>query len=193
MGIAVFPEAVAAGSAVTQWTQIGSYTTSGTTVTTIDFTNISQSYRALRLTFNGMVKKTQGGVLIGFNSDTSSNYQQWGFFSVGTTWQSSYNLVATSSIALTGASTNVQPVTNNQYWHGIIDLPNYSQVGAKQVQMKSRFINPNDGNYYVETPNANWNSGASTPAITAINIYFDAGGTDVIGSNGSGVFLYGGN
>ena len=74
-----------------------------------------------------------------------------------------------------------------------MDIYNYAEVNAaKNITWKATGNDTNNFVYY-EDMIANWNTGASTPAITSINFLTSTGNLNVIGSNSNGIFLYGGN
>ena len=189
MGISVFPAPSTSSSATQQWTQIGAYT-STTNVSTIDFNNIPQTYRALRLVINGIVKQTTDDQLyMRFNSNSGNNYAWWGWYATGTTYLSTYRYVDQTVMTLSSPGTNINV---SRYFMATIDIVNYAEVNAaKQVSFKSQWQEA--GYYYNETVSGNWNTGASTPAITSINLIAGSGNMNIIGSNSNGIFLYGGN
>lgn len=189
MGIATFPAPSTSSSATQQWTQIGAYT-STTNVSTIDFNDISQNYRSLRLVINGLVKQTTDDQLyMRFNSNSGNNYAWWGWYATGTTYLSSYRYVDQTVFTLSSPGININ---TTKYFSATVDIFNYAQANAaKQVSYKSQW--QETSYYYNETVGANWNTGASTPAITSINLLLGSGNMNIIGSNSNGIFLYGGN
>jgi len=189
MGSTVFPVPSTSSSSTQKWTQIASYT-STTNVPTIDFNDIPQTYRSLRLVINGIVKQTTNDQLyMRFNSNSGNNYAWWGWVATGTTYLSSYRYVDQTVFTLTSPGININ---TTRYFSGTIDIYNYAEVNAaKQVAYKSQW--QESPYYYNETVSGNWNTGASTPAVTSINLIVGSGDMNIIGSNSNGIFLYGGN
>ena len=189
MGISVFPEPTISSSATQKWTQIGAYT-STTQVSTIDFTSISQSYRALRLIVNGLVKQTDGQIYIRFNSNSGNNYAWNGVWGEGGSYIVPTRIVDQTTFYF---PPNGAGIKSTGYFNLCMDIYNYAEVNAaKNITWKATGNDTNNFVYY-EDMIANWNTGASTPAITSINFLTSTGNLNVIGSNSNGIFLYGGN
>lgn len=193
MGISVFPQASTVSSAVTKWTLLDSYA-STTAFSTINFNSISQNYRRLRLSWGGLVKNSSSGaLLIRINNDSANNYNQWGYYINslnGATDNIAYEQVNMNHITITPIS----EIFGGQYFHGYVDIANYSEVGPKFYESKARFRGPSSAFVYVETPDGLYTTGASTPAITSMNFIISVDTASCLATNSmSGVQLYGGN
>jgi len=164
--------------------------TATTSVASIEFTSIPQTYSHLQI--RGLARVQSSGVVDGdtlklqFNSDTTTNYSRHGLYGEGTSALSFG--VASSSYIFSGWALRSAALTGN-FSTTIIDILDYRDTNKyKTTRSISGYDNNGTGTYpgFLGLLSGNWRS---TAAVTSIKLTTDADGTNFL--TGSTFALYG--
>lgn len=147
-------------------------TTLTATTSTITFSNIPQGYTDLRVVIAGnqYTSASYGDHNMRYNSDSGSNYSNYGMYSnttQGTTPIANYSIANQTSIGL-GAMVDFTAGSNTWVSHSKVDIMSYSNTTAyKSCLVANSMIQSGDYSRLTETVGT-WRS---TAAITSISFH----------------------
>lgn len=147
-------------------------TTLTATTSTITFSNIPQGYTDLRVVIAGnqYTSASYGDHNMRYNSDSGSNYSNYGMYSnttQGTTPIANYSIANQTSIGL-GAMVDFTAGSNTWVSHSKVDIMSYSNTAAyKSCLVANSMIQSGDYSRLTETVGT-WRS---TAAITSISFH----------------------
>jgi hypothetical protein len=133
-------------------------------VATIDFQNIPQGYKDLKLVFTGRTNNVQSNCYIYFNNDTTnSNYSRLRLLAEGSTFTVSGGSASDSNVGVLNPNSD----TANAFSNTEVYIPNYTASNNKTFS--SDGVRENNANYGIIGLFAcRWNN---TAAINRIGIY----------------------
>lgn len=147
-------------------------TTLTATTSTITFSNIPQGYTDLRVVIAGnqYTSASYGEYNMRYNSDSGSNYSNYGMYSnttQGTTPIANYSIANQTSISL-GVMVDFTAGSNTWVSHSKVDIMSYSNTAAyKSCLVANSMIQSGDYSRLTETVGT-WRS---TAAITSISFH----------------------
>lgn len=136
-------------------------TTIGTATSTVEFTNIPQTYTHLQLRVSMLSSAQFGGVKVQFNSDTATNYSFHNLYGSGASAASdSGTTQAQMYIYFSGGTTNPSA--------GVYDILDYANTNKYKTWRGIEGVDAN-GSGYVNLTSGNWRS---TSAVTSIKLTY---------------------